>query len=55
VAVFGFEFATEEIAFLAERSDAAFLDDQAHRMRCLMTTRKCLRAGRFPEKVEWAS
>lgn len=55
VAVFEFDFATRELAFLTERSHAGFQDNPAHRMRCLVKMRECLRAGRFPERVEWAS
>lgn len=55
VAVFELQLASQELAFLTERSDAVFLDGHAHRMRCLVKMRECLRAGRFPETVEWAS
>jgi hypothetical protein len=55
VGVFEFEFATEEMAFLEERSDDVFLEDEGNRMRCFMKMRQCLRAGQFPGKVEWAS
>lgn len=54
-AVFEFHFATQEIVFVPELSDAVFLDDVRLRMPCLMKMRHCLREGRFPEKVEWAS
>jgi hypothetical protein len=54
-AVFEFHFATEEIVFVPELSDAEFLENVRYRMPCLMKMRKCQREGQFPETVEWAS